>query len=272
LVYRLKKVGWIGSERSGSGRKPVLPAKTLPEIDFEDYFSEDFRFENKKCKVTVVVPALNEERNIGHTIAQLYQNGFRDVLVVDGSSRDRTVEVAKDLGATVLFQEGRGKGDALRSAFSFEGLGDRVVIMDADGSMDPKEIHSLLDALDDGADVVKASRFLDDGSSEDISPLRRVGNGIFVFLVNRLFGADYTDLCYGFAAFTKQALLKLGPVLESTGFEIETEVFIKARKMGLKIVEAPSAELDRRFGRTNLKTTRDGVKILTTILREAFFR
>jgi hypothetical protein len=87
-----------------------------------------------------------------------------------------------------------------------------------------------------------------------------------------LFNAEYTDLCYGYAAFTKEAVVKLRPILESAGFEIEAELFIKARKLGLKVVEAPSVEFVRRYGSTNLRAMRDGVKILATILREAFRR
>jgi glycosyltransferase involved in cell wall biosynthesis len=250
--------------------KSASPITDSKDFVLEDYLSNNFSLRSNLSGVTVVVPTLNEERNIGHAITRLRLNGVKDILVVDGNSSDRTVEVAKDLGAEVVFQGGKGKGAALRSAFGFVGIGDRVVIMDADGSMDPKEIHALLAPLDNGADVVKASRFLAGGYSEDMSPFRRMGNSVFVFLVNFLFDAAYTDLCYGYAAFTKEALLKLGPVLESTGFEIETELFIKARKLGLKVVETPSVEFLRRHGNSNLKATRDGVKILATIVREAF--
>ena len=149
MTYWRKNYGMF---TSGPSRRPVSPMNTQKTID-ENYFSEDLGFGNRVSDVTVVVPTLNEERNIGHAITQLHINGFRDVLVVDGNSYDRTVELAKDLGASVVMQNGKGKGDALRSAFGFSGIGDRVVIMDADGSMDPKEIHILLDPLRNGADV-----------------------------------------------------------------------------------------------------------------------
>lgn len=223
----------------------------------------------KNSNVTVIIPTLNEEKNIAAAIRELNQIGYWDILIVDGNSIDRTVEVAKEFGVNVLFQNGRGKGAALRQAFSHEGVnGDLVIMMDADGSMDPKEIPSLIEALDSGADLAKASRFLRWGHSEDMSSIRRIGNTFFVFLVNLLWSAGFTDLCYGFGAFKKDAVKKLYPHLKSTSFEIETEIFIKARKLGLKITEVPSIEYRRRHGKSNLSTFWDGFRILKTIIEE----
>ena len=268
MVYKTRKYGLIQELPSTPDRKTGSLVKSVG-LDSEDYFSDELEFSNQKGDVTVVVPTLNEEGNIGDAIGQLRYTGFSDILVVDGYSSDRTVELAKRLGAFVVFQKGRGKGDALRHAFGLEGVGDRVVMMDADGSMDPKEIYSFLEPLAGGADVVKGSRFMRGGYSEDISLVRRLGNGFFVFLVNRLFGTGYTDLCYGYAVFKKDALRLLSPGLKSTGFEIETELFIKAKKLGLKVVEVPSVERARKNGNSNLRALRDGLRILTTIFQEA---
>lgn len=219
--------------------------------------------------VTVVIPTLNEEENIAGVIRELSQIGCRNILVIDGNSRDRTVEVAKEFGVDVIPQNGRGKGSALRQAFSHDRLdGDVVVIMDADGSMNPKEILLFIETLDSGADLVKGSRFLRYGYSEDMSLIRRIGNRFFVLLVNRFWAANYTDLCYGFGAFRKDAIKKLLPHLKSTNFEIETEVFVKAKKLGLKVVEVPSIEFRRRHGKSNLSIFKDGFRILKTIIEE----
>ena len=219
--------------------------------------------------VTVIIPTLNEEENIAEVIRELNQIGCRNILIIDGNSRDRTVEVAKEFGVDVIFQNGRGKGAALRQAFSHDGLnGDVVVIMDADGSMSPKEIPLFIKTLDSGADVVKGSRFLPYAYSEDMNLIRRIGNLFFLSLVNCFWSADYTDLCYGFGAFRKDAIKKLCPYLKSTNFEIETEVFIKAKKLGLKVVEVPSIEFRRRHGKSNLCIFRDGFRILKTIVEE----
>jgi len=222
----------------------------------------------KISDVTVIIPTLNEEENIAKVIRELNQMGCRNILVIDGNSRDRTVEVTKEFGVNVISQNGRGKGAALRQAFNHDGLDNVIVMMDADGSMIPKEIPLFIKTLDSGADLVKGSRFLPYGYSEDMSLIRRIGNRFFVWLVNLFWSANYTDLCYGFGAFRKSAIEKLCPYLKSTSFEIETEVFIKAKKLGLKIVEVPSIELRRRRGKSNLHTFRDGFRILKKIVEE----
>lgn len=219
--------------------------------------------------VAVIIPTLNEEENIAEVIRELHQMGYGNILIVDGNSSDRTVEVAKDFGVNVLVQNGRGKGTALRQVFNHESLdGDVIVMMDADGSMSPKEIPLFIEALDSGADLVKGSRFLRYGYSEDMNLIRRIGNSFFLSLVNRLCSANYTDLCYGFAAFRKDAIKKLYPHLKSENFEIETEIFIKAKKLGLNIVEVPSIEFRRKYGKSNLSIFTAGFRILKIIIEE----
>jgi glycosyltransferase involved in cell wall biosynthesis len=221
--------------------------------------------------VTVIIPTLNEEENIAEVIHELKHLGFLNLLIIDGNSQDRTVTIAKKLGVKVIHQNGQGKGNALRQAFSHNrqnGDYDVVVIMDADGSMNPKEIFSLIEALKERVDLVKASRFVLQGYSDDMSLVRRIGNKLFVLLVNSFWSANYTDLCYGFAAFSKGAIEKLYPHLKSTNFEIETEMFIKAKKLELKVVEVPSVELRRKHGKSNLNAVKDGFRILKTIVRE----
>lgn len=152
--------------------------------------------------------------------------------------------------------------------------GDAVVILDADGSMRPEEIPIFMKILDDNPeiDIVKGSRFLGAGYSEDIGTLRNIGNLIFVLLVNLFWSTEYTDLCYGFGAFKTSAMEKLVPLLESNNFDIEAEIAIKAKKLGLKVVEVPSVELKREYGQSNLNTFRDGAEILLRIFKELFFK
>jgi len=225
----------------------------------------------KNSCVAVIIPTLNEEENIAEVIHELKHLGFLNLLIIDGNSRDRTVTIAKKLGVKVIHQNGHGKGTALRQAFSYNrqnGNHDVVVIMDADGSMNPKELFPLIEALNGRVDLVKASRFMFGGHSEDMSLVRRIGNTLFVLLVNSFWSANYTDLCYGFAAFSKGAVEKLYPRLKSTNFEIETEMFIKAKKLKLTVVEVPSVELRRKYGKSNLNAFKDGFQIFKTIIRE----
>lgn len=223
--------------------------------------------------VTVVIPTLNEEKNIAKVIQELNQLGYWKIVIIDGNSRDSTIKVAKELGVNIISQNGRGKGSALRQAFNHAYLDSNlIVMMDADGSMDPKEIKLFIKNLNSGADVVKGSRFLSYGHSKDMNITRKIGNLFFVFLVNCFWSANYTDLCYGFGAFRRDAVEKLYPHLKSKNFEIETEIFIKAKKFGLKVVEVPSIEFRRRNGKSNLSVIKDGANILRTIVAEIVHR
>ena len=221
-------------------------------------------------RVNVIIPTLNEGKSISDIIVRLKLIGCNDILVIDGHSADDTVATARNLGARVVHQNGSGKGSALRQAFEDSCLdGDVIVIMDADGSMDPKEITHFVKALNDGVDVVKGSRFLPRGGSEDITPIRRAGNKILTKILNFLFLTNYTDLCYGYIAFDKKAIKKLNGNLASDNFEIETEICIKSKMLGLKVIEIPSVERARRYGVSNLNTFKDGFKIIALLLKEA---
>jgi glycosyltransferase involved in cell wall biosynthesis len=219
--------------------------------------------------VTVIIPALNEEKSISKVLWELDHLGYKNILVIDGNSRDKTVKIAKEFGVNIISQNGKGKGDALRQAFNHGSLDtDVIVMMDADGSMNAKEIPVLIDALDSGADLAKGSRFLKHGYSEDMTIVRKIGNKFFLFLVNLFWSANYTDLCYGLGAFRIDAIKKLYPHLKSKNFEIETEIFIKAKKLRLNVVEAPSIEFKREYGRSKLSALVDGYRILKTIVTE----
>jgi hypothetical protein len=115
-------------------------------------------------------------------------------------------------------------------------------------------------------DLVKGSRFMAGGASTDITTLRRLGNRGLLALTNIIYGTRFTDLCYGFCAFRRSALSALA--LSASGFEIETELIVHATMAGLRISEVPSVESPRRYGQSNLRTFRDGRRVLWTLLRE----
>lgn len=222
--------------------------------------------------IGIVIPTRNEEKNVADVLAELRKIGYENILVIDGNSEDKTREIAKEYGAKVIFQEGNGKGSAVRQVFDNGYVdADAVLLMDADGSMRPAEIAIFLAALESGADIVKGSRFLQGGYTYDMNLLRRFGNFIFRLLVNLFWSTHYTDICYGFGAFTDNAVKEIAPLLKSSNFEIETEIFIKAKKLGLKVKEVPSIELRRKYGKSNLNAFKDGFFILKTIIRELLF-
>jgi cellulose synthase/poly-beta-1,6-N-acetylglucosamine synthase-like glycosyltransferase len=286
IVSHLLKMGFIRKVVSNDGLRvehEVTPAGMQFLADYEDINFQVIDFlSNLKLKtsvqqshmtrVSILIPALNEAENIEVLLNKLAAilPGMAETTVVDGGSTDTTVRVATALGATVMLQKGTGKGDALRQAFESDHAGDIIMVMDADGSNRPEEVPQLVAAIVNGADIAKGSRFLKEGGSTDLSFIRRIGNKFFTSVVNHAWSGEYTDLCYGFMAFRQDALQKLMPFLESVNFQIETEICIKARKLGLKVVEIPSIELKRRYGASKLRGFQDSLSIAKVVLRELF--
>ena len=219
-------------------------------------------------RVSVVIPARNEAKNLQHVLPFIPVI-VDEVVLVDGQSTDDTIAVAQQLfpGIRVLQQAGKGKGDALRIGFA-ACTGDIIVMLDADGSADPAEIPRFVEALVAGSDFAKGSRFTDGGGSFDITFLRRTGNYLLGKLVNLLFWTQFSDLCYGYNAFWKDCLNDIN--IDCDGFEIETLLNLRMHKAQYKIVEVPSFEYSRVHGESNLRTFRDGWRVLKTIMRERF--
>ncbi len=233
-------------------------------------------------RVSVVIPTLNEARNLPHVFEAL-PLGIYEVIVVDGHSIDDTLEVVRQLRpqARIVMQTRTGKGNALACGCA-AATGDIIALIDADGSTDAAEIPSFVSALLAGADFAKGTRFADGGGSEDITRLRSFGNRILTGLVNLLCGTRYTDLCYGFNVFWQKHLPVLG--LDATtapstddcgylwgdGFEIETLINIRVAAAKLAVAEVPSVERSRIYGVSNLSAFSDGLRVLRTVLYERF--
>lgn len=273
-------------------------------VGFADYAANDAKRQTASLfmpqapfahlpRVSIVMPTLDERENLPYVISRIPQ-WVHELVIVDGQSQDGTVQVAKELWpnnhivteergrrnysssfdrqrkGTILrlvSQRRKGKGEALRCGFQ-AATGEIVVIMDADGSNDPREITSLVGALLSGADVAKGSRFLQGGGTADMPFYRRVGNWGFVMMVRLFFGCRFSDLNYGFLALWRNLVPELE--LDGDGFEIETMINVRALKLGAKIAEVPSFEDKRIFGESRLKTFPDGWRVLKTILRERF--
>jgi glycosyltransferase involved in cell wall biosynthesis len=229
--------------------------------------------------VSVVIPTLNEARNLPHVFAGM-PGDVHEVIVVDGHSVDDTLAVAQRLwpGVRIVMQTRKGKGNALACGFA-AATGDIIAMVDADGSADAGEIPSFVKALVDGADFAKGSRFAKGGGSSDITRFRRLGNRVLVTSVNKVYGTKYTDLCYGYNAFWRHVVPVIGldPISQSgpgdgrlwgDGFEVETLVNIRVAKAGLVVSEVPSFESPRVHGVSNLNSFRDGLRVLRTILAE----
>ena len=158
--------------------------------------------------------------------------------------------------------------------------GDIIAMVDADGSADPGEIPRFVEALMNGADFAKGTRFAEGGGSADITRLRSFGNYALTAFFNACYGRKYSDLCYGFNVFWRRHAAVLG--LDATspqrssgdgrlwgdGFEVETLIHVRVANAGLIVAEVPSFEHSRIHGVSNLNAFHDGRRVLRTILIE----
>jgi glycosyltransferase involved in cell wall biosynthesis len=218
-------------------------------------------------RVSFVIPTLNEEKNLPYLMPRLPEWAY-EVIIVDGRSTDRTVEIARQLRHDVIIvtEPKPGKGAALRAGFN-AARGDVIVMLDADNSMAPEEAMVFLTALMAGADLVKGSRTIQGSGSADLSFFRALGNWGLTQAVCWLFWCSFSDLCYGYIAFWARHVHLFDTC---DGFEIETLINLRALKSKLRIVEVASFESSRIHGLSNLRAIPDGTRILRTILRERF--
>lgn len=216
--------------------------------------------------ISVVIPTRNEAENLYYILPRIPTN-VHEVILVDGHSTDHTIAVARQLlpSIRIIKQVWKGKGDAVRVGFT-ACTGDIIVMLDGDGSTDPAEIPRFVEALLAGGDFAKGSRFIEGGGSNDITPLRQMGNYALCGLTNLLFRRQFSDLCYGYNAFWRYCLDYTE--IDCDGFEIETQLSLRMHKANLHIVEVPSMEHPRIHGQSNLRTFRDGWRVLKTILKE----
>lgn len=220
---------------------------------------------------TIVIAALNEEQGIGLTIAELKETLLSsNILVVDGHSLDRTVDVAKNLGADVVFQDGLGKGDAISKALKqTNGNSDYIVLMDADFTYPAKYIRDMFKILDKEPEVgmVCGNRFNGQVDSEALRGRFYLGNKLIAFAHNMLNGVTLRDPLTGLRVIRAKILDDWR--VKSKGFDIEVEINSLVQKKGFKTVEVP-IQYRQRLGEKKLKM-RHGAVILKRIMAEALF-
>ena len=209
--------------------------------------------DGRAVRVSVIVPCRNEGRNIRPVLewAAPYAD---ELLVVDGHSSDDTRAIAAELDATVLLDNGKGKGDALRVGIA-HASGDVLVFVDADGSHDPRDIPALVQPIIDGnADHVSGSRML--GGSDELHAtfnqfVRLFGSQVITLSINYSQGVRLTDSQNGFRAIRTDVARSLA--LESEVPTIEQEMVIKTVRSGYRICEVATHEYVRSNGESNFR-------------------
>jgi glycosyltransferase involved in cell wall biosynthesis len=224
----------------------------------------------KDSRVTVVIPAKDEEGLIGEIIDSVRPYAD-EVLVVDGHSKDRTEAIAIEHGARVIKDNKRGKGEAMRLAISTV-TNDIIVFIDADGSHDPKDIPAMVAPIKAGeADMVVGSRGR--GGSDELHStfgqlIRYVGSQLIMLVINYRWNVRLTDSQNGFRAIRRNVALQLG--LTSNLTTIEQEMCMKALKKGYRVTEIPSHEYERRWGVSKVVVLKLWHVYLWNLLRNLF--
>jgi len=223
--------------------------------------------ENKK-RVIACIPAYNEEKTIAK-IVLLTQKFVDKVVVVDDGSEDLTGEIAKRLGAFVVRHDVRkGYGAAIQTCFKTakELNADIMVTLDADGQHDPEEIPKLIKPiLNDEADIVIGSRFLDQKSINEIPFYRRIGIKTITFLTRKATGNQkISDAQSGFRAYSRKALERLE--IEETDMSVSTEILLKAAEKKLSITEVPIFCRYKGIESSTHHPLRHGFNVVTSIL------
>ena len=220
-------------------------------------------------RIAVLVPCFNEERTIADVVRQ-----FREQLpgaaiyVFDNNSSDQTATLAKEAGALVVHEHRQGKGYVTQSMFR-QVDADVYVIVDGDGTYPAAAVHRLLRPIISGAaDMVVGSRLHAESKSE-FRQINALGNRLVLGLLNTFFRVRLTDVLSGYRAFNRRFVKRLP--LFGGGFEIETELTIKAIARGYRIAEVPIDLVHRPSGsHSKIRLWRDGTLIINTML--ALFR
>ena len=215
-------------------------------------------------KVAVILPTFNEERTVGKVIADFKRALPKaKIYVVDGHSKDRTVAIARKAGATIMLQRGKGKGNAMIDAFKKIDA-DFFITADADDTYPSELAPEMLSKAQSGYDVVVGTRTQKYGPASMMG-FHLLGNRLFTLAVNILFGSSFTDILSGYRVVTRDAARRLQ--LKSSGFQIETEMSVKAHVLGLRTAEVPAYYRSRPpQSESKLNSITDSLRILFKIL------
>ena len=219
--------------------------------------------------ISVIIPAINEERSLEHVLAAIPGDLVTEIILVDGGSTDSTVSVAKRAGALVVHEPRRGYGLACATGVE-QASGEVVVFMDADGADDPAQIHDIISPLQGGeVDMVLGSRLAGHITPGAMPWYQLFGNWLSAALIRGLYGLKITDLS-PFRAVRRGKLLELD--MQEMTYGWPTEMITKGARRGWRIVEIPVNYHPRLAGESKISGTLHGTLLATYSILWTIFR
>jgi glycosyltransferase involved in cell wall biosynthesis len=217
--------------------------------------------------VTLIAATWNELEAAKVVLPRIDRSVVDEIIVVDGGSIDGTVEFCESQGYTVFTQKERGYGSAMREAAA-RAKGDLIIEFPPDGNSLPEKVPDVVKKLQEGYDLVIASRYAPGARSDDDDFLTGIGNWGFTFVTNLLFWSSYTDVLVGFRGYRKSALAKVR--MDAPGLEWSIQMPIQFRKSRLRTADIPAIEPARIGGVRKMRPFRTGLRILWTLIKERF--
>lgn len=228
---------------------------------------------------TLLIPTLNEEEGMRSVMPKVKSEWFDQILVVDGNSTDKTVEVAREMGYDVVMQQSPGIRGAYMDALPHV-KGDIIITFSPDGNSIPELLPDLKAKMDEGYDMVIVSRYAEDAKSYDDTAVTGFGNWLFTTMINLVHGAAYTDAMVIYRAYPKQLIYDLdldkddsyaaAEKLFHTNISWEPLLSIRAAKRKLKCADIPGDEPKRDGGEAKLQVIRWGGAYMYQVFRERF--
>lgn len=213
--------------------------------------------------VKICIPTLDEEESISDVISDIISVGYDNILVIDGGSEDNTKPIAKDQGAEVHDQQYEGgKGAAMREAFDITDE-DILVFIDGDSTYNADDISKLVSPIKDGKYGHTIGNRFADMHDTAMKLSHRIGNRAINIIFRILYREKFVDVLSGFRAISRDAYNSMR--IESSGFDIETELCAKSAKNDIKTLVVPTSYYERN-GESNLRAVSDGILILKRML------
>ena len=215
-------------------------------------------------KIVVLIPCYNEELTIEKVVTDFKRElPDADIYVYDNNSKDKTSQIAKEAGAVVVPEYRQGKGNVVRSMFR-DIDADIYVMVDGDDTYPADEVHKLVEAVQDGNDMVIGDRLSSTYFTENKRPFHNTGNSVVRYMINLIFKSDIKDVMTGYRAFSKRFVKTVA--IMSPGFQIETELTATSLQYRYNVKSIPIAYRDRPEGSSSkLNTFGDGFKVIMTL-------